>query len=119
MEEEMSEDIKIHLVRMEGKMDLITEKLNRQDNDLNAVRNRQHELANSVQVVQSEMRGVSQFQVEATRRLEAHSERLDVHDNAASERKGVAVASKWIYAIIGTLATVSIALAGVIINVAT
>lgn len=102
------ESVTVHLTRIEGKMDVITEKLNRQDLDLASVRQRQHELANAVQGVV----GLPDKLAVLEARVTAHGVKLDVHDAAANERKGMALASKWIYALLGGLVSTVLGLVG-------
>jgi hypothetical protein len=107
MSDEMG--ILVHLTRMEGKMDLIHEKLNRQDSDLASVRTRQHEMANSMQALAN----VPDKLALLTERVDKHSNVLIELDRDKVERRTTASNAKALWTAIVALGTIGIAAIGI------
>ncbi len=107
-------NIEVALARIEGKMDVITEKLNHSDAEMSTVRTRLHELANHVAAInalnlQAALRDHSD-------RLEKHSQALITLDRESSERKGGTNALKLVWAVAGAAGTMFVALVSVAIR---
>ena len=101
-------NIEVQLARIEGKMDVIVEKLNHSDAEINAVRTRLHEIANHVHGLT--LLNVPDKLKSIDDRLTRHSQRLDANDGERNERKGAIGVVKVVWALGGGLVTAAIAL---------
>lgn len=113
--QEMGTSVEVFLTRMEGKIDLLTEKYNRSELDLTAVRARQGELATSLAALTA-ADIPNKISILETR-VNRHSDRINAHDLAASERKGIALASRWVYVGLGGLLSTVLGLLGLSLRI--
>lgn len=91
-------------------MDLQAATMARAESDIKAVSERMQGLSEYMTAIQS-MDLPDKFRV-IDARLASHSERLDVHDGERHERVGAVGAMRFLWALIGALGAVVVAVAG-------
>ena len=107
MADDTNASIEIILVRMEGKIDRQGDRLERYENDMQGIRARLHDLANSITpIVMLDL--PARFRVADTAQAD-HDARITHLENIEQQRKGAAALAKLLWVVLGAAGTGTIA----------
>lgn len=103
-----SGNVELILVRMEGKIDRMGDRMGRYEQDVTGVRQRLHDLANDITpLVMLDLPG--RIRVTDTWRAE-HEQRLKALENTEQQRKGAAALAKILWAILGGIIVAAVSI---------